>query len=66
VVPATLAWWASAGALTASIALLLNEAFRIMVGTASAAASTYTVIAGCGGGSGGYPADRPWRAQSAG
>jgi signal transduction histidine kinase len=31
-VPAKLAWWAGAGALTASIALPLNEVFRIMVG----------------------------------
>jgi two-component system, NarL family, sensor histidine kinase DesK len=38
--PAKLAWWAGAGALTASIALPLNEAFRIMVGWYSGMASS--------------------------
>ena len=38
--PAKVAWWAGAGALTASIAMPLNEVFRIMVGAFGGLASS--------------------------
>lgn len=38
--PAKVAWWAGAGALTASIAMPLNEVFRIMVGAYGGLASS--------------------------
>src|SRR5437870_5601820 len=38
--PAKAAWWAAMGALTASVALPLNEVFRIMVGAYAGLAST--------------------------